>query len=71
MSNDDSESKTERFDLTNKKATVLEIDVVTIDLAFYNQMGKALSDALQLLPPGGSVRRNVEAAHKAYLESLK
>ncbi len=35
------------------------------------QMGKALEDALAVIAPGGSVRRNVEAAHKAYLASLK
>lgn len=42
-----------------------------VDTETLNEIGKALHDALQLLPPGGSVRKTVEKAYALYLEKAK
>lgn len=44
---------------------------IMLDKETILEMGKALHDALQLLPPGGSVRKTVEKAYALYLEKVK
>jgi S-adenosylmethionine:tRNA-ribosyltransferase-isomerase (queuine synthetase) len=47
------------------------VELITVTRELHEEMGKALHDALQIIAPGGSIRRTVETAYNKYLASSK